>query len=192
MPKRSVYKLYLVSEARLHFRTPNCGGPEKWTLDFFARTCTRRGHMPALEQYRQYGSYLGRSLMVSTANNLPGTAEKLRSSLLVSQPLQRQIIAAALTLIEDQERWSRGAIARTADRSACAWSDPNVVRFCALGALVRAAADLVGNEDHARELAVQAAREIAASSGRRGAVLPYINDCEGHLAVVRMFKKALS
>jgi len=110
----------------------------------------------------------------------------------MAQPLQPQLIAAALALIEDQERWTRGAIARTADRSACAWSDPDAVRFCAVGALVRAAYDLVGNEDHARELAVQAAREIAASSGRRGAVLPYINDCEGHLAVVGMFKKALS
>jgi hypothetical protein len=96
--------------------------------------------------------------------------------------LQRQIIAGALALIEDEDYWTRGAIARTADRLACALIDPNATQFCAVGALVRVAADL--NEDHARELAVQAGRQIATASGRLGAVLPYINDCEGHRSVI--------
>jgi hypothetical protein len=109
----------------------------------------------------------------------------------MAQALQRQIIAVALTLIEDEEHWTRGAIARTADRHPCAWNDPGAVRFCAVGALVRVAADLVGNEDHARQLAVLAGRQIGAASGRRGAVLAYINDCEGHAAIVTMFKRAL-
>jgi len=110
----------------------------------------------------------------------------------MAQALQRQIIAAALTLIEDEKHWTRGAIARTADRYACAWNDPGAVRFCAVGALVRAAYDLVGNEGQARELAIRAGRQIAAANNRQRAVLPYVNDCEGHLAVVAMFKRALA
>jgi hypothetical protein len=110
----------------------------------------------------------------------------------MAQALQRQIIAAALNLIEDEEHWTRGAIARTADRYACAWNDPGAVRFCAVGALVRVAYDLVGNEGQARELAIRAARQIAAASNRQRAVLPYVNDCEGHAATVAMFKRALS
>ena len=110
----------------------------------------------------------------------------------MAQALQRQIIAAALTLIEDEEHWTRGAIARTADRYACAWNDPGAVRFCAVGALVRVAYGLVANEGHARELAIRAGRQIAVASNRQRCVLPYINDCEGHAATVAMFKRALA
>ena len=109
----------------------------------------------------------------------------------MAQALQLQIIAAALALVEDEEHWTRGAIARTADRYACAWDDPGAVRFCAVGALVRVAWDLLGDGGQARELAIRAGRQIAAANNRQRAALPYVNDCEGHLAVVAMFKQAL-
>ena len=65
-------------------------------------------------------------------------------SLGMSKPLQHQIIARALEIVSDEEHWTRASVARTADGRQCACFDPRAARFCAIGALNRAARELLG------------------------------------------------
>ena len=69
----------------------------------------------------------------------------------MAKPLQHQIVARALELISDEAHWTRGFVARRADGSLCASSDLRAAQFCAVGALNRAAHELVkvGRAEHA-------------------------------------------
>ena len=109
----------------------------------------------------------------------------------MAQTLQHQIVSGALAIFADENNWTRGALARNRNGDTCNWDDPNAVRYCALGALIRVATDLVSNYDQARFLVIQVTRRVLAASNRSGSVLPHINDVEGHAAIVAMFKKAL-
>lgn len=60
----------------------------------------------------------------------------------MSQSLERQVLLRAREIIADPKRWTRGAIARDRRSTDCAMSDSNAVRFCAYGALERAAFEL--------------------------------------------------
>ena len=62
----------------------------------------------------------------------------------MAKPLKHQVIAGALQLIVQQKNWTRGTIARSAGGVPCALLDPAAVRFCAIGALNRAAMQLTG------------------------------------------------
>jgi hypothetical protein len=99
-----------------------------------------------------------------------------------------QIITRALEIISEESRWTRGSLARLADSKPCASRNPRAVRFCAVGALNRAAGELLTcNGFHH---AVEAEHEVlAANKELRG--LPSINDVEGRDAVIAMFKVAL-
>jgi hypothetical protein len=107
----------------------------------------------------------------------------------MAKPLQQQVIARALELIADEANGSRGAWARNSSGKPCSWIHPAANRFCALGALNRAAFELVA--DGGYELAISAARQVAAARGGSDAHLPEINDSEDHAVVVAMFKRAL-
>jgi hypothetical protein len=63
----------------------------------------------------------------------------------MAKAIQQQIAARALEIISDEAHWTRVFIARRADGKLCACFDPWVVRFCAIGALIRAAGELLGN-----------------------------------------------
>jgi hypothetical protein len=106
----------------------------------------------------------------------------------MAKPLQHRIIARALEIISDESKWTRGSLARLADGTACACLDPRAVRFCAVGALNRAAGELIADNGfyHATE-AEQAVLE--ANSELHG--LPCINDTDGRAVVIAMFKVAL-
>lgn len=107
----------------------------------------------------------------------------------MAKTLHHQVITGALALIADEFHWSRGAWARTATGQPCAWADPSAVKFCAMGALNRAALELahdVGN------LAISAGRHVLAANGVSNQCFPQINDLEGHARIVAMFKRALT
>jgi hypothetical protein len=110
----------------------------------------------------------------------------------MAQSLQHQIVARAVELIADEANWTRGSLARTRDGSRCGWSDPEATRYCALGALGRAAAELVVSYDQSHFFAMQAARYVLAANNLAGYCLPSINDVRGHAAIVAMFRKALA
>ena len=58
--------------------------------------------------------------------------------------LQHQIIKRALEIISDETKWTRGAMARNAFGHSCSAWDQEAVRFCAVGAIYRAAFEMLG------------------------------------------------
>ncbi len=106
----------------------------------------------------------------------------------MARPLQHQIIARALELIADEAYWTSLIIARTADNKPCGCLEPAATRFCALGALYRAASELLGDVEPALEVV----KFVLAANNRPTDSLPHINDHEGHAAIVSMFKYALA
>jgi hypothetical protein len=108
----------------------------------------------------------------------------------MAKPLQHQIIAGALELIADEAHWTRGALARDKRGLVCCWESREAFRFCAVGALARAAADLLGSASDAGPLALAIARDVMIADGVTRCV-QQINDIEGHAAVVRALQKAL-
>jgi hypothetical protein len=119
-----------------------------------------------------------------------GTVFDRSHSHTMAKPLQHQVIARALELIADEANWSEGAWARTASGKPCPWTDPAAKSFCALGALNRAAFELVAEGGY--ELAISAAKQVVSVRGGSHAHLPEINDSEGHAVVIAMFRRALS
>jgi hypothetical protein len=109
----------------------------------------------------------------------------------MAQTLQRQIIAGALALIANEANWTRGSLARTRDGTRCGWCDPDAARYCALGALGRAAAELTADYQQSHFFAMKAAREVLSANNLAGYCLPSVNDVRGHAAIVVLFKKAL-
>jgi hypothetical protein len=110
----------------------------------------------------------------------------------MSLPLQHQIISRALVLIEDEANWTRIYVARAADGKPCACMDKSAVRFCAIGALARAANELIeasGEVGIAKAFAAE--KFILKANNRPYDTLPCINDSEGHAVIVGMFKQAL-
>ena len=106
----------------------------------------------------------------------------------MAKTLQHQIIEGALHLIAEEEHWTRCSMARNRDGDPCSVWDPGAVRFCAVGALWRAAVELMGELDVSA--VERTALEVVANNGRADA-LQTLNDLEGHAAVVQMFRTAL-
>jgi len=109
----------------------------------------------------------------------------------MTKTLQHQIIGRALELIADPAHWSTGAWARTSAGHACGWNNPAAARFCASGALQRAAFELAQFSTPSL-LAVDAEKYILEANSARSFDLPSINDMDGHASTVEMFKKALA
>jgi hypothetical protein len=57
----------------------------------------------------------------------------------MAKTLQHQIIEGALQLLSEEEHWTRCSLARNSEGDPCSVWDPAAVRFCALGAMWRAA-----------------------------------------------------
>jgi hypothetical protein len=100
----------------------------------------------------------------------------------MSLPLRKQVISRAYQLIEDPNHWTTFALARDALGAACLPESEDAVRFCARGALYRAARDMCPDRS-------TALFKIVAWS------LPWValvNDLRGHAAVLKHFKKPLA
>jgi hypothetical protein len=107
----------------------------------------------------------------------------------MAKTLQHQIIEGALHLLSDEEHWTRCSMARDAAGYPCSVWDPAAVRFCALGAMWRAAYELTGNQE-VFPLVDDIAQQVIAKNGRAD-TLQMLNDLEGHAAVVQMLQTAL-
>ncbi|KAB2920798.1 MAG: hypothetical protein F9K29_00565 [Hyphomicrobiaceae bacterium] len=75
----------------------------------------------------------------------------------MSKPLVNQISARARALVGDPATWTQYTLALTRNNRDCDPTDPRAARFCAYGALVRAAFELTADRDKARTLAGEAA-----------------------------------
>jgi hypothetical protein len=91
----------------------------------------------------------------------------------MAKALQHQIISRALEIISDETKWTRGSMARLVDGKPCASLNPRAARFCAVGALNRAAGELLAGNGFYH--AAEAEHEVlAANNELRG--LASIND----------------
>jgi hypothetical protein len=104
----------------------------------------------------------------------------------MSHTLQQEILHRARALLDDPRRWTRRAAARDAQGLNCQATDERAVRFCAYGALLRAAFDVTGDAGQAAMLA--RAAEMSIMPDRRIAL---VNDRVSHRAVLRLIDQAL-
>lgn len=122
---------------------------------------------------------------------LARTRNRLSALVPMAKSLHTQIIARALELISEETHWTRCALARKKDWTICDWNDQKAFSYCAVGALARVAADLVGSTRQAFSLYLAVARHVLGANGRAHECLPTINDQEGHVVILAMFRKAL-
>lgn len=115
----------------------------------------------------------------------------------MSKPILTQVIERARDLVADRGTWTSHALARRANSEACQPTDPRAVRFCAFGALVRAAYDLTNSGEQAQRLADLAAAELVGTKAPERAYMDLycINDggsrSSARKAVLGLFEKAL-
>jgi hypothetical protein len=101
------------------------------------------------------------------------------------------VIQRALPLVENEETWLQGSFAQDADGNTVSRGfHPRAVRWCALGALEKAAFDLTGNWPDTHDCYCRALEKLNGLSPDR--TLSFVNDEEGREAVVKLFKKALA
>jgi hypothetical protein len=107
----------------------------------------------------------------------------------VAASLQKQLLIDARALLAERNRWTKGVFARTAQGHAIAWDDPAARRWCAVGALRRAALDVV----HDRELAERIADDVekTACHGRWLRSLVVLNDFSSHKRVLALLDQAI-
>jgi len=105
----------------------------------------------------------------------------------MSKALNRTIIERARALIENENYWCSGALARDNSGRQVDPTDATARSRCAYGALVAAAFELVSDLSQAHDLADAAAREIRGSPS-----LINSNDNLGHAAVLALFDKTLA
>jgi hypothetical protein len=86
----------------------------------------------------------------------------------MSMPLHHQIVARARWLVIRPGGWVQGMLAAKADGECVCPTDDKAVRFCAVGALIRAACDLTVVDKNG---AVRLAMEV------HGALLPRLPGC---------------
>ena len=109
----------------------------------------------------------------------------------MAMPLQHQIISRALEIVSDERTWTRGAMARTHFGRPCAVWDLAAVSFCAVGALARAAFELLGPNVDATVVEIAETYVLAANCAGHLS-LPGVNENDGREAIVRMFTRALA
>jgi hypothetical protein len=111
----------------------------------------------------------------------------------MSTNIQKLVLIKARTLIEDPQHWTRGTLARSREGEDVSWADRSADRWCAMGAIYRAALDLLGDANKAAQVGNAVVRSIvpSAESQLRG-YLATLNDHAGHAAVIGAFDRALS
>ena len=105
--------------------------------------------------------------------------------------VQKQVLINARALIADPAHWTSCTLARTADDHVVGWYDRSATKWCAQGAIYRAAYDLVGDRKEATRIGNEVASSILPRRWLSGA-LPNVNDGRGHAAVLAVFDEALA
>jgi hypothetical protein len=108
----------------------------------------------------------------------------------MSTTIERIVISRAYDLIKDRKGWTRHAEARAGNGREVEVCSPKAKRFCAIGALRRAAFDVTGSEETAERIGDGLERLITERFLGSGDTLPMVNDCEGHAAILAVFERA--
>lgn len=96
-----------------------------------------------------------------------------------------EILRRAKQLISKPENWTTKKLARNPRGEACGYYKPDAVRFCAQGALLRAARELDGWGDYAGASII-----LSDSTPSKNAII--LNDQGPHEAVLAMFDRAIT
>jgi hypothetical protein len=107
----------------------------------------------------------------------------------MSTTVQKQVLINARALIADRARWTRCTFARTASGHQVVWYAETAAKWCAVGALYRAAYDLVGDPKAATRIGDELAKSVCPK--RWLGSLATLNDWRGHAAVLKTLDKAL-
>ena len=99
-------------------------------------------------------------------------------------------------IVADPRKWTQYAIARTGNNRHCEPTDAKAIRFCAYGAILRAAYDIAGSDDQAQRLADQTAMFVMGRDSPYSAFEELIAINDGQRASARknvldLFDKAL-
>ena len=105
--------------------------------------------------------------------------------------VQKQVLINARALIADPAHWTSGTLACTANGWPVAWDDRSASKWCAQGAIYRAASDLLGDQKEATRIGNEVANNICPRRWLSRPPLPILNDKQGHAAVLAVFDKAL-
>ena len=109
----------------------------------------------------------------------------------MARPIQQQIILRALEIVSDESRWTAATLARDQHGRSCPVKAPEAVRFCAVGALARAAFELLGDAAN-HSLVAHIENTVLAANDHPRLTLAHINDQQGRQAIIGLFKKALA
>ena len=104
--------------------------------------------------------------------------------------VQKQVLINARALIADPAHWTSRTLACTAEGQSVAWYDPSATKWCAQGAIYRAAYDLVADQKEATRIGNEAAKNIYRPRWLFVS-LAIVNDRQGHAAVLAVFDNAL-
>jgi hypothetical protein len=70
----------------------------------------------------------------------------------MARTLGKQVLISARTLIADPARWTTGALARDTDGSQVEWNGQSASKWSAIGAIYRAAYDLIADAKEAERI----------------------------------------
>ena len=106
----------------------------------------------------------------------------------MSKSLHHQIAARARTIIAEERRWVQGHLALNSKGRMADVGERDAYRFCAVGALQRAARELADDRDVADRVQAEIER-FAGIPNRRFENLEAFNDSRRttHAAVIRLF-----
>jgi hypothetical protein len=105
----------------------------------------------------------------------------------MARPLHIQIVERARALISDKAHWCCWHLAENSSGVSVYPASQNVLKRCALGALIAAAYELTHDFDTAWDLAHKALRPHAGA-----ATLIQVNDVRGHGAVLALFDDVIA
>lgn len=101
-----------------------------------------------------------------------------------------QILSQAKELILDPNHWTITYLARTSDGRPAQPKSSEAAQFCAIGALMRAA-DISVYDTHDNYTKGYMDAAIALARGAHSQPISYINDIEGHEAVLKLYDRAI-
>lgn len=110
----------------------------------------------------------------------------------MSTTLEKQVLVRAHGLIKDREHWTRGVEARAGNGREVSYSSAKAKRFCAIGAIRRAAWEITGDETVAARVfaGIETWMLEEVLTGEREIWM--FNDTRSHAEVVQLFEKALA
>jgi hypothetical protein len=100
------------------------------------------------------------------------------------------VLKTARGIVANKETWTEGAYARDAAGRGALYHDPAAVRWCAVGAILRAT-ELHGLDINDSDPLRDALGRIALRKYNRGSIVT-VNDQEGRKAVLSVFDAAIA